>query len=192
MLRFVNEVARVHVLLQGSLSPTVSTCSLIVDGDALIVVDPGLAPAQEAITDPLRAMGIDPLDVTDVVISHHHPDHSLNVALFPSARVHDHWAIYDFHGRWDDVEAEGRGVSANVQLLRTPGHTPEDISTVARVADGTVVFTHAWWTAEKPVDDPYCHDLATLRASRARILELATIIVPGHGAPFRPSATTPR
>jgi len=102
------------------------------------------------------------------------------------------WAIYDFHGRWDDVEAEGRGVSANVQLLRTPGHTPEDISTVARVADGTVVFTHAWWTADKPVDDPYCHDLATLRASRARILELATIIVPGHGAPFRPSATTPR
>jgi glyoxylase-like metal-dependent hydrolase (beta-lactamase superfamily II) len=111
MLRFVNEVARVHVLLQGSLSPTVSTCSLIVDGGALIVVDPGLAPGQEAITDPLRAMGIDPLDVTDVVISHHHPDHSLNVALFPvGPRPRP---LGDLRLPWpvDDVEAVGRGVS---------------------------------------------------------------------------------
>ena len=46
-------LAAVHVLLMGSLDPVAGTCSLIVDGDALIVVDPGLAPTQAAITDPL-------------------------------------------------------------------------------------------------------------------------------------------
>ena len=30
----------------------------------------------------------------DVIISHHHPDHTINIALFPNARVNDHWAVY--------------------------------------------------------------------------------------------------
>ena len=41
------------------------------------------------ILDPLAALGIAPGDVTDVVISHHHPDHTVNIALFPNADVHD-------------------------------------------------------------------------------------------------------
>jgi len=192
MLPAVRERAEFHILLEGTVSPTVSTCSLIIDGNALIVVDPGLAPAQSAITDPLRGLGYAPEAITDVVISHHHPDHALNVALFPGARVHDHWAIYDFQGRWDDVESEGREVSPNVSLIRTPGHTDEDISSVARTADGIVVFTHAWWTADGPLDDPYSPDPATLRASRQRILDMAALIVPGHGAPFTPTPATPR
>ena len=184
--------ARVDVLLAGSVGPaTVSTCTLIRDGDAVIVVDPGLAPSQEAILGPLRDAGFYPDGVTDVVISHHHPDHSLNVALFPNARVHDHWAIYDFAGRWDDVECEGRAVSPSVSLIRTPGHTEEDLSTVARTGDGTVVLTHLWWTETGPAEDPYAPDPAILHASRRRVLDIADLIIPGHGAPFAPSDRTP-
>jgi glyoxylase-like metal-dependent hydrolase (beta-lactamase superfamily II) len=185
--------ARVDVLLTGSPGPAcASTCSLIRDGDATIVVDPGLAPSQAAILDPLRVLGVEATDVTDVVLSHHHPDHALNVALFPAARVHDHWAIYDFAGRWDDIEAEGRELARSVRLLRTPGHSAEDISTMAGTADGIVVFTHLWWTERGPADDPYAPDAAVLHASRGRILDLADLIVPGHGAPFRPTDATPR
>jgi glyoxylase-like metal-dependent hydrolase (beta-lactamase superfamily II) len=185
--------ATFHVLLIGALSPDVaSTCSLIVDGDAHIVVDPGLAPSQAAILDPLAALGLAPTDITDVVISHHHPDHALNVALFAQARVHDHWAIYDFGGRWDSLDAEGRLLSPNVSLIRTPGHSAEDISTVAQTDAGTVVFTHAWWTANGPADDPYSPDLSLLRSSRARILAMADLIVPGHGPAFKPRDSTPR
>ena len=185
--------ARFDILLAGSPGPaTVSTCSLVREGEVAIVIDPGLAPSQAAILDPLAALGLAPGDVTDVVISHHHPDHTLNVALFPRARVHDHWAIYDFAGRWDDVECEGRVLSPSVSLIRTSGHTAEDLSTVARTPDGVVVFTHLWWTDAKPVEDPYAPDPALLHASRVRVLAFADLIVPGHGAPFRPSATTPR
>jgi len=185
--------ARFDILLPGSLGPHVaSTCSLVRDGDALIVIDPGLAPSQDAILDPLRALGVEPAAVTDVVLSHHHPDHALNVALFPAARVHDHWAIYDFAGRWDDVEAEGRVLAPSVSLLRTSGHSAEDISTLVGTADSVVVFTHLWWTAEGPAEDPFAPDPALLHASRARVLEVADLIVPGHGAPFRPDSSTPR
>jgi glyoxylase-like metal-dependent hydrolase (beta-lactamase superfamily II) len=189
----IARTARVDVILTGSPGPQVaSTCSLIRDGDATIVVDPGLAPSQAAILDPLRALGVQATDVTDVVLSHHHPDHALNVALFPAARVHDHWAIYDFTGRWDDVESEGRELAPSVRLLRTPGHSAEDISTMAGTADGIVVFTHLWWSEAGPVEDPYAPDAAVLHASRGRVLDLADLIVPGHGAPFRPTDATPR
>lgn len=185
--------ARYDVLVTGSPGPRCSsTCSLVRDGDARIVIDPGLAPSQAAILDPLRELGISAGDVTDVVLSHHHPDHALNAALFPAARVHDHWAIYDFAGRWDDVEAEGRVLAPSVRLLRTPGHSAEDISTLAGTADGLVVFTHLWWHASGPTEDPYAPDAGVLHRSRARVLELADVIVPGHGAPFAPSDATPR
>jgi glyoxylase-like metal-dependent hydrolase (beta-lactamase superfamily II) len=189
----MGRTARYDVLLSGSPGPACSsTCSLVRDGDIRIVIDPGLAPSQSAILEPLASLGLAAADVTDVVLSHHHPDHALNAALFPSARVHDHWAIYDFNGRWDDVEAEGRVLAPSVRLLRTPGHSAEDISTAVGTADDVVVFTHLWWTARGPAEDPYAPDPAVLHASRARVLALADVIVPGHGAPFTPTDATPR
>ncbi len=185
--------ARVDVLLAGSTGPAVvSTCTLVRDGEVVLVVDPGLAPSQDAILAPLQGHGLDPGDVTDVVISHHHPDHALNVALFPRARVHDHWAIYDFAGRWDDVDCEGRVLAPAIQLIRTPGHTAEDLSTVVGTRDGIVVLTHLWWTDAGPAEDPYAPDPVLLHASRARVLGFADHVVPGHGAPFIPSGATPR
>lgn len=185
--------ARFDILLTGSAGPdVVSTCSLIREGPIAIVVDPGLAPSQSAILDALGALGLGAGDVTDVVLSHHHPDHTLNVSLFPRARVHDHWAIYDFGGRWDSVESEGRVLAPSVYLLRTPGHSKEDISTVVGTAEGVAVFTHLWWTDTAPVEDPYAPDAGVLHASRARVLALADLVVPGHGAPFVPGASTPR
>jgi glyoxylase-like metal-dependent hydrolase (beta-lactamase superfamily II) len=187
--------ARFDVLLTGSLTSTgggvVSTCSLIRDADRMIVVDPGMAARQADILEPLAALGISPSDVTDVVLSHHHPDHTLNAALFPAAAVHDHWAIYR-GADWEDSDAEGRELTASVRLIRVPGHTAEDIATIVGTADGAVVCTHLWWTDTVPVDDPYAPDIDALRRSRARVLAFADLIVPGHGAPFRPSATTPR
>lgn len=189
----MTEAASHHLLVTGSLGAQIySTCSLVIDGEQVIVIDPGLAASQNAITQPLRKMGLSPDDVTDVVISHHHPDHTLNVGLFPKTRVHDHWAIYDFRGRWDSVDCDGRQVSPNVRLMRTPGHSAEDLSTVVQTVHGVYVATHAWWTASEPVDDPYSPDLQALRASRGRILEIADVIVPGHGPPFRPDESTPR
>ena len=182
--------ARFDVLLEGSLSPGVrSTCTLVRDGDLVAVVDPGLAPSQEAILDPLRVLGIEPDEVTDVVLSHHHPDHTVNVALFPAAAVHDHWAVYR-GDQWESRECEGASLSPSVLLLRTPGHAAEELSTVIGTGEGVAVATHLWWTAEGPADDPYAPDRETLRASRERVLAIADVVIPGHGPPFRPDSTT--
>ena len=184
--------ARIDVLLEGSLEPTVrSTCTLVRDGELVAVIDPGLAPSQAAILDPLSALGVAAEDVTAVILSHHHPDHTINAALFPAAAVHDHWAVYRGDD-WESRECDGAEVSASVRLIRTPGHSAEDLSTLIGTPDGIAVATHLWWTADGPADDPYAPDRELLRRSRERVLGLADLIIPGHGAPFRPGAATPR
>jgi glyoxylase-like metal-dependent hydrolase (beta-lactamase superfamily II) len=184
--------ARFDVLQPGSLRPRVrSTVTLVREGGLVAVVDPGLAPSPAAILEPLAALGLSAEAVTTVILSHHHPDHTLNAALFPNAEVHDHWAVYR-GDEWDSRECEGAQLSSSVRLIRTPGHAAEELSTVVGTAEGIVVATHLWWTAEGPADDPYAPDREQLRRSRERVLAIADVIVPGHGAPFRPGAATPR
>jgi glyoxylase-like metal-dependent hydrolase (beta-lactamase superfamily II) len=189
-------MASVDILFEGYLGRpdhrVASTVGLIRDTDATIVVDPGLVPGPQSILDPLAALGIAPAGVTDVVFSHHHPDHTLNAALFPEARFHDHWAIYR-GDLWTDRDAEGFQLSPDVTLLHVRGHSEEDVATVVRTNEGLVVFTHAWWTATTPLEDPYAPDPAIVHTSRKRVLDLAPrLIVPGHGPPFEPGPTTPR
>jgi glyoxylase-like metal-dependent hydrolase (beta-lactamase superfamily II) len=184
--------ARVHVLFEGYTGDhTASTVAFVPDGDARIVWDPGMVPSQGVILEPLRRHGVEPADVTDVILSHHHPDHTMNAALFPRARVHDHWAYYQ-GDLWVDREGDGFEVSPSVVLTRTPGHTADCLTVLAGTAEGIVALTHLWWTADGPLEDPRATDPAALHTSRERILTIADLIVPGHGAMFRPGAATPR
>jgi glyoxylase-like metal-dependent hydrolase (beta-lactamase superfamily II) len=168
-----------------------STVGFVRDGEALVVIDPGMVPGPASILDPLARHGVAPDDVTDVVLSHHHPDHTLNVALFPNARVHDHWATY-VADLWIDRPAEGFLVSPHVSLIETPGHTPQDITTLVETETGVVAFTHLWWDADGPAEDPYAPDPTLLHANRERVLTLASVIAPGHGPLFTPAPDTPR
>jgi glyoxylase-like metal-dependent hydrolase (beta-lactamase superfamily II) len=168
-----------------------STVSLAREGGTVVVIDPGLVPSPAAILDPLAALGIAPGGVTDVVLSHHHPDHTLNAALFPDATVHDHWAAYR-GDLWTSRPADGVELSPSIRLLHTPGHSAEDVTTLIGTAGGIVACSHLWWTSAGPADDPYAPDRAVLRASRERVLAVASVIVPGHGEPFEPDGQTPR
>ena len=177
-------MAQLDVLFNGYIGDGVAgTVSLIRDGDLVAVVDPGMVPSRAAILDPLAGFGVAPEDVTDVIISHHHPDHTINIALFPDVRVHDHWAIYH-HDIWVSRSAEGVELSPGVRLLETPGHTPQDITTMVETNDGIAALTHLWWF-EGHDHDPYATDHDLLEAHRTRVLERATTIVPGHGPMYR-------
>lgn len=189
--------ATLHVLTSGHIlqapehrvAPTVT---YVHDGDLKLIVDPGTVPSRAAILDPLAELGVTPEEITDVVLSHHHPDHTLNVALFPGARVHDHWATYTDGDLWINPEHPERDLSGSVRLLATPGHTPQDLTTVVATPDGLAALTHLWWSSDGPPEDPTATDPAALHAGRERILALADLIIPGHGTPFTPDKSTPR
>src|SRR5215469_4303199 len=192
-------LAEVHILFSGyvnqSTTPEVSrvasTVAFVRDGEVRVVIDPGMVPDPERILEPLLALWESPATITDVIFSHHHPDHTLNAALFPYARFHDNWAIYR-GDTWTDRPAEGYEPAPSIRLIETPGHSPQDITTLVGTRDGIVAFTHLWWSAQGPAEDPLASDLAALHRNRARVLQVATLIVPGHGAPFHPGVSTPR
>src|SRR5215469_3843250 len=172
--------AEVHILFNGyakdgdttTVSLVASTVSFVRNGDVKVIIDPGMVPHPSAILEPLAALGESPANITDVVFSHHHPDHTLNAALFPNARFHDYWAIYQ-GDIWESRPAEGFAVSPSIRLIETPGHTPQDITTLVGTPDDVIAFTHLWWSASGPAEDPLAADPAALHANRERVLQIA-------------------
>jgi glyoxylase-like metal-dependent hydrolase (beta-lactamase superfamily II) len=182
----LTDLATLHLLQVGSIRDehVTGTISLIFDGDARMVVDPGMVPDRAALIERLSGHGLKPGDVTHVLLTHHHPDHTLNVALFPNADVVDAWAVYR-GDLWIDHEGDGFRPTPHVRLLATPGHTQQDVSWLVETGEGVIACTHVWWRADRTPDiDPYASDQSALELSRRRILEIASVVVPGHDRPF--------
>ena len=178
-------MAQLDVLFEGygTEDGVAGTVSLLRDEDVVVIVDPGMVPSRADILEPLAALRVVPEDVTDIIISHHHPDHTVNIALFPEIAVHDHWATYR-RDQWTPRAAEGVRLSPGIRLLETPGHTPQDITTLVETDDGVAALTHLW-VYEGSLGSGLDVDPDLVEAHRARILEVADIIVPGHGPRFR-------
>ena len=176
----------VHLLHAGYATDRVgSSVVLVRDGDVLIVVDPGMVARRSLILDPLAALGVAPEAVTHVFLSHHHPDHTLNIALFPNAEVVDFWARYR-DDLWLDHDGDGYRLAPNSELWLTPGHTGEDATLVVRADDAVYAMTHLWWRSDRtPEVDPLADDQAAIERGRTRVLAAADIVIPGHGGPFR-------
>src|SRR3954451_8109837 len=186
-------MATVDVLVAGHVTGTNAgksvhpTISLVRDGDLVVVVDPGILSDPALLTDGLAAHGIGVGDITHVFVTHHHLDHTRHVGMFPGALVVDVDSVYD-GSLWLGHDGDGYHLSDDVWVISTPGHARECAALVVRTGAGTVVLTHAWWFADiTPEQDPLAWDQATLDRSRARILAMADVVVPGHGPAFRPA-----
>jgi glyoxylase-like metal-dependent hydrolase (beta-lactamase superfamily II) len=179
--------ASVQILVVGYAdSPSVAgTVGLVRDADRIIVVDPGMVRSRALILDPLERLGLSPDDVTHVFVSHHHLDHTVNIALFRQAEIVDFRTVR----RDDHVEphaGEGYKLAPNATVWVTPGHSPQDASLVVDTADGRQAFTHLWWRSDRtPEIDPYAVDRDLLEGNRRRLLDGVDVVIPGHGAPFR-------
>jgi glyoxylase-like metal-dependent hydrolase (beta-lactamase superfamily II) len=175
----------VHLLHAGYAGDRVASSVVLVrDGDALIVVDPGMVARRSLILDPLRELGIGPEAVTHVFLSHHHPDHTMNVALFPEAEVFDYWARYK-DDLWLDHDGDGTKLGSRSTMWLTPGHTPEDATLVVEADDAVYAMTHLWWREDRTPEMDPIGDQAFIEPNRARVLAAADIVIPGHGGPFR-------
>jgi glyoxylase-like metal-dependent hydrolase (beta-lactamase superfamily II) len=179
--------ALVDILTIGyAASPSVAgTVGLVRDGERVIVVDPGMVKSRSLILDPLERLGIGPDDVTHVFVSHHHLDHTVNIALFRQAEIVD----FRTTRRDDQVnphQGEGYKLAPNTTVWVTPGHSPQDASLIVDTAEGRHAFTHLWWRADRtPEVDPYSLDSDELARNRRRLLDGVDFVIPGHGEPFR-------
>jgi N-acyl homoserine lactone hydrolase len=159
-----------------------------IQGDAFkIIVDTSDCGNRQQVLDGLERLGVDRKAVDVVINTHLHPDHTANNDLFPTATPMAHRIErppMTFRRIGGDIE-----VHPGVRIMHTPGHTPGHVSVVVDTEEGTCVIAgDAIPTKEnydKMTPPRECFDTEMAIESMGRIIEIADIIIPGHGAPFK-------
>lgn len=109
-------------------------CFLVPHADAIALVDTGLPGSAAEIGVALAAIGASWADVSDILLSHHHPDHVGGLpevtALAPQAAI---WGNAPLSAR---ALAEGDTVG-DLRVIATPGHTAGHVSFLH--SDGTLL-----------------------------------------------------
>ncbi len=150
--------------------------------DLVIIVDPGTVERQSDIADALAVQGLKVSDVTHVIHTHHHLDHSRNTGMFMDVPVIDAWAV------WKGVDYDRKPTALHelIRLQPTPGHSYDSLTVFADTEDGIVAICGDvfWWKGDTQ-SDVYATDVEDLAKSRALVLEQSDFVIPGHGPKFK-------
>ncbi|MGA7808272.1 MBL fold metallo-hydrolase [Bradyrhizobium sp.] len=181
-----------------------TTVAVVRTARELIVFDTGPYAYRPILQGRLRRAGIDPSEVTKVVLSHLHWDNAANADLFGTACVLVHrreleaadraaerdWAIPEYTARAlrrlrlqpvsDDIE-----LAPDLRIVELPGHTPGSMGLlVGRSLLAGDAVGSAREAATRQLAACTGGDQQAL-ASLDKALALAEIIYPGHDRPFR-------
>ena len=194
------------------------TCYLMKHGQSWVLFDTGLgdpiidmpggqkSPAgvwtvKKTLTAQLAEVGLKPADVTHLVLSHSHPDHVGNLALFASSTLVVQKAEYD----WKDplgmsrFKPEQKAITpagdhdlfgdGSVTLVSTPGHSPGHQNLLVRLAKtgavmltGDSVHTRANWDSKRVPERNFSvpQSLASLEKMAAVLKENNAQLWIGH------------
>jgi len=180
---------RVEVLCPGMIrrdGPVVlearSTATLVSRGDRRVLVDTSGPENRGRLLEALAVRGVPPEGIEAVVLTHAHGDHVGNLSLFPDAKVIAHRLEGGSLALDGEVELwEG------ARLVPTPGHTPGSISVVVQAEETYALAGDAIPTEDNVrrwVPPGHHYDRERAMESMALLVDLADVIVPGHGPPF--------
>jgi len=162
-------------------------CFLIPHASGVTLVDTGLSGSSAVIGASLAAIGAGWSDVTDVILSHHHPDHIGGLpevcGLTPQATM---WASPD-----DTFPAPARAAHdglliRGMQVIATPGHTAGHLSLLVAefgtLLIGDLVGTHDGQLMRAPAAFTADPDQAERSLRRTSAIDFQHLL-PAHGAP---------
>ncbi len=189
-----------------------STIVLLRGHGRTALIDTGSFGQRQLILGGLKAAGLTPADVTDVLLTHSHWDHSLNWVMFPTARVHIDggeldWALKEPWGVTPVPELYVRELAASQQKVRieagdtvlpgitahaAPGHTPGHVFFLLSGPERDVIFTgDAAKNRAEIVSlvadmtyDPAISKQSMLEICAVWARKPGTVLVPGHDAPM--------
>lgn len=189
-----------------------STIALLRHGDRLALVDVGGFGQRLLLQDCLSELGLSPDNVTDVLLTHSHYDHSINWLMFRRASIvigRDElkWSLEQPWGQTYVPElymrelqqsprlravADGDEVFPGITAHMTPGHTPGSLVFLLDAGERDVVFSgdackNRAELVSRAADMTYDKDIT--RASIDAIWSLwsrrpGSILVPGHDLPM--------
>lgn len=162
-------------------------CFVVPHASGVTIVDTGPDKSVSMISDELAAAGGDWGDVTDVILTHHHPDHTGGLAEVieraPGAAV---WAGADDTFPVPVRPARDGDTIRGLRVIATPGHTAGHLSLLA-AEDGLLLIgdlagNQHGELARAP--EPFTADAAEAERSLRKVLSLDFArLLPSHGAP---------
>jgi len=189
----------VKILIEGYARPgkndnyiASSATILIEDSDKKILVDPGCN--RELLVQSLNKNNLRPKDIDIIFLTHYHPDHIINIRLFPEHDIYDGNIIY--HND-EEIEFVEKIPGTNIEIIETPGHANEHASLLVFTDEGRYAIAGDifWWEDEQEqnidyeslinLEDQFVKDEQKLKNSREKILKIADFIIPGHGKMFK-------
>jgi glyoxylase-like metal-dependent hydrolase (beta-lactamase superfamily II) len=175
--------------------------TVLLRGDATILVDPGLQLQNEPVVKALAALGLGLDDIDLVALTHAHDDHAcacvdlpLPVALHELEIGAPHWPVVEgiLGARELRVLRGSEGeLAPGVRWALTPGHTPGGVTFAVDMAEGVVALCgdivgpgRERFDVMDPEPGPEAADLlASWRRIRAFSPQL---VIAGHLPPFAP------
>jgi glyoxylase-like metal-dependent hydrolase (beta-lactamase superfamily II) len=178
----------------------------------VVLVDTGGFSMRTMLIKRFAERGLKPADITDLLLTHSHHDHSVNWTMFPNARIvigaHElDWSLTVPWGETPVPElymrelksypklnaaAEGEEVFPGITAHLAPGHTPGHLVFVLHAGERDVIF--AGDAAKNRAElvsgtTDMTYDAAVSRASIEMIMNLwrkrpGNILVPGHDVPM--------
>ena len=149
--------------------------------DAIIIIDPGSVERQGDIVKALAKHGVSVHDITHVIHTHHHLDHTRNSGMFPNVPVIDAWAT------WNGViyTTNPPELPQDIRIEKTPGHTYDSLTVFVNIEEGIVAICGdlMWWEGDTQ-SDIYADDITVLKKNREKVLAYADFVIPGHGPKF--------
>ena len=189
-----------------------STVALVRTGTRIAIVDTGAFGFRKPLMKALAERGLAPKDVTDVLLTHSHYDHSVNWTLFSHARIvigadELAWSLGEPWGEtpvpelyvrelqcWPTLQTvrDGEEVFPGITGHIGPGHTPGSLVFVVAGTERDLIFTG---DAAKNRAEMISRtaDMTTDAATTARTIEMiwslwrrrpGSILVPGHDLPM--------
>jgi glyoxylase-like metal-dependent hydrolase (beta-lactamase superfamily II) len=149
-----------------------------------IIIDTGARGRINEIKKELEVLGLSILDIDYVILTHFHLDHSYNVAHFENSVVIG-WSHFWNNGSTVRINDLGKidGLDG-LSIFKTPGHAEEHISVSILIGNKNVVISgdaiNLTYVNRKEID-VFSYDNQLSVESANKILEMADIIVPGHG-----------
>jgi glyoxylase-like metal-dependent hydrolase (beta-lactamase superfamily II) len=162
-------------------------CFVVPHVSGVTIVDTGPDKSASMIADKLAQIGSDWGDVTDVILTHHHPDHTGGLADVvehaPTATV---WASPNDTFPVSVSPAQEAAVIRGLRVIATPGHTAGHLSLLA-VEDGVLLIGDLVGNQDGLLvraPEPFTADAAEAERSlqKVTLLDFARLL-PSHGAP---------
>ncbi len=116
-----------------------------------------------------------------VLLTHHHIDHSFLAPYFKNATIITGYATFYPNGKVEGRKKEIEGI----KIVKTPGHTNEDISFIFKSEIGKVAVVGDLIWDKNIEEDEYAWNKELLIKNREKIKKVSDYIIPGHGNIFK-------